>query len=222
MKYYNIGLSDNISVIGCYPQTERTKKNEYHINSYNSELKVANYEFPEFTPKYGIDLCKNAIATDILDRATLDFGLVVNERVKNILENYILPPHRFYPINVFGQSKYDYYWFHYITPFNSIINIENCEIEVFDKYDFIIIEILRFNNLSELQSFSKEMIFDPNNDIRYKSIQLKSTFPKYDLFEITGAQYFTLISAKLKERLDIENITGLEFLEYSKVNFSHH
>ncbi len=217
MKYYNFGLTDKLNVIGHYPQTKRSKIGKYHINAFNSERKVKHFEFPEFMPRFGIDLHPNSIATDFLDKTSaLDFGLVVSEKLKDILEQYKLPPHRFYPIEVYNTYK-KYYWFHYITDFEAYFVAEDSEIEVFDSFDFSTIEVLKFTSFNKLKEYAKKMVFDINKSIRFKSIYMTSEFPKYDVLEVQGAEYLTLFSEKLKQRLDEEKITELEYSEYEKI-----
>ena len=63
----------------------------------------------------------------------------------------------------------------------------------------------------------KKSIMDIGKPLRYKKISVKSNFPDYDLSEINGAQYFTVISEKLKRRLDSENVVGLEYLELNSL-----
>lgn len=220
MKYYNIGLTDELKVIGHYPQTERSKMGGYPVDAFNSERKVERFEFPEFMPRFGIDLHLKGFATDLLDRTSaLDFGLVVNEKLKYILEQFKLPPHRFYPIDVYNTDK-KYYWFHYITDFEAYFIASDSEIEVFDNFDFSIIEVLKFTSYDELKEYAKEMVFNIDKSIRFKSIYMTSDFPRYDVLDIQGPQYLTLFSEELKQRLEKEKITGLEYSEYNKIHIS--
>lgn len=218
MKLYSIQRTNDISVIGFYPQTERTKQKGYHIDDYNSERNINPDSFPDFTPKYGLDLNLKSNETDVIDSGNLGFGLVVSERLKKILEEFKLPPSKFYAIDVYN-SKTKYYWFHYITNITEYIDYPNTEIELYkNRAPFVVEELTSYDSFSELMTSKKSLPY--NLGMRYKSIHLKSTFPNYDCFEITGAQYFTLLSFELSERLAKENITGLEYSEYDKVSLT--
>ena len=219
MTYYNIGSTNEIDVIGNYPQTQRTKRLGYHVDDVNSELKVKSDVFPKFHPKYGLDLHPKSKETDVLDRGTLDFGFVVSNKLKTLLGKFKLPPHKFYRIDVYGTSK-DYYWFHTITDFATFFDVRKSEIEIFDILTLEVTENILFESLTGLNEYRKKLVMEAGKIMRYKSIQLNSTFPNYDLFEIQGAQYFTLISNKLKKTFEQEGITGLECLEYDKISIA--
>lgn len=217
MKYYSIGQSNEIEVIGHYPQTERTSQSGFHVDAFNSERNVKPNEFPEFEPNYGIDIHPNAIETDLLDKTVcLEFGMVVNEKLKLVLEEYNLPPHRFYSIETFNSSN-QYFWFHYITDFDKYIDFENTIIERFNIFDLEVIEELKFENFADLTSQKKRSVLEIGKPLRYNTISLIKGFPDYDLFEVNGAQNFTLISQRLKDRLESEKITGFEYLEFNKI-----
>ncbi len=215
MKFYNIGRTNEIRVIGNYPQTSRLDRYPVYADDYAN--KVQYDSFPNFQPKYGLVLSDKSIETDLLDRASLDFGMVVSERFKSLLERCILPPNKFYPIEVAGSTK-RYYWFHYIANFEQYVNFSKTEIEVYKSLPPFDVEerlSLPYNKIVQL---SKELVTKRGKSIRYSQISLKEDFPNYDIFEITGAQHFTLISERLKEELIRQNITGLEIVEYNKIN----
>ncbi|MDO6852609.1 hypothetical protein Q4599_03405 [Cellulophaga lytica] len=216
MKYYSIGKSNEIDIIGFYPQTKRTSKSGFYIGDYNSERQVNPGEFPDFEPNFGLDINSEAKETDVLDSAScLSFGLIISKKLKLILEEYALPPHRFYPIKVYDSIE-QYYWFHYISKIEKYIDFKSTTIEIYvNRPPFKIQEIKTFNSQEELMNFKREMSY--KSSMKFKSICLTENFPKYDLFEITGAQYFTLISHKLMKRLKDEKITGFEYQEYDKI-----
>lgn len=215
MRYYNIGHTNDIEVIGFYPQTTRTSKEGYHVDSFNSELKVHFDNFPNFAPNYALDLAPKAIETDFLDRGSLDFGFIVSDRLKELLKEFKLPPHRFYPIKVY-DSHSQYFWFHYISNIEKYLDYQNTEIEIYiNRPPFDIDSTKRFSSQSDIMLFKKSMPY--NKSMRFKEIHLNEDFPNYDLFEITGAQYFTLISERLKERLEQGKVTGYETIEYEKI-----
>lgn len=219
MKYYNIGRTNEIEVIGFYPQATRTSKTGYHIDAFNSEKNVKSDNFPDFEPNYALDLNPKAKETDFLDSGSLNFGFVVSEKLKELLTGFNLPPHRFYPIHVY-DSHNDYFWFHFITGIKNYLCLKETEVEIFDIFSFKILDTLRFGSFDELMERKRKSILEIGKPMRYKTITLNSNFPKYDLFEVIGAQNFTLISSNLKERLQQEKITGYEIIEYENIKTS--
>jgi hypothetical protein len=84
--HYSIQYQLEDKIIGKdYPQTEcQTQAYAHSLNAW---------EFPNFEPKLIFNLAKRAILTDVLSNAAISAnGLLVNEKVKNILKwvNYIL------------------------------------------------------------------------------------------------------------------------------------
>lgn len=216
MKLFYLEQKTEPEIIGFYPQTRRTKNKGYHVDAYNSERKVSRDAFPEFNPRYGLELHPKSITTDVLDKSTLPFGYVVSERFKEILENHNLPPHRFYNIDVFGTSD-TFYWFHSITNISKFIDFEKTEIEVFNVIKQVVLETIKGLTFEKIKKMKRETVLKRGIALRFKSIALNNDFPNYDIFQIDGAQYFTLISEKLKQKLEEENITGIGLKEYSKI-----
>ncbi len=219
MIFYNISHTNELDIIGFYPQTKEVKSSQYNIDKINAAEKVVESSFPSYNPNYGLELDRKSKETDVIDRGGLEFGFVISENLKIILEEYKLPPHRFYPIDVYNASK-KYYWFHYITDFKSFFDVKNSELEIFDIFELKVISTVKFNSYAELISMNRDLVLQMGKTLRYNLIKLKSSFPNYDLFEIQGVKHFTLISEELKQRLNNEKITGLEYLEYDKINFT--
>ncbi len=113
MRYYSIGVSDDLKVIGYYPQLKFKK-------GYNPGLPEGYYNlpihhFPDFVPNLEYELHKNASPVHILPPYPGRFAFIIDEKVKNILKEHCLPPHAFYPTTVFHNDEVlQYYWFHYI------------------------------------------------------------------------------------------------------------
>jgi len=208
MKFYNIGLTNNLNVIGHYPQTVRIEG--YHVDFVNNVK--ADY-FPDYLPKYGLKLNSSSKPTDVIDRGILTFGFVISEKLKIILSKFKLPPHKFYSIEVAGSSS-NYYWFHYISNMEKFINFEKSEIEVFETLPPFNVEETLSLSFDEILKLKSDLIMKRGRSLRYKVIQLNNSFPDYDLFEITGAQNITLISETLKKEFINNGITGFEISEF--------
>lgn len=217
MKYYYIEETRDIDVIGHYPQTMRTNENGYNVDADNSERKVLYDFFPNFEPNYGLDLHPKSVSTDVLDKSTLPFGFVVSQKLKDILHEFKLPPHRFYPVNVYGTNK-RYYWFHQITGIWNYIDFDSTKIEVFHKFKFNVEEVKSFHSFNEIKEFEKTL--PRQNALRIGSIVLQENFPNYDLFDITWITWVTIISERLKQRLLEANISGFGIALYNKIQLS--
>ncbi len=74
------------------------------------------FELPDYQPEMEFILEKKAKWTDMVSSVAPGFGFVINEKVKKIFEEFMLPPHVFYPINICSKKEVRlYYWFHFVT-----------------------------------------------------------------------------------------------------------
>jgi hypothetical protein len=166
-------------------------------------------------------LNKASIGTDILDNVELTFGLLISDKLKSLIENFNLLPHKFYEIDVLGTIE-KYYWFHYITNFEMFVDFRKTTIEIFNSHGgFEVIDTISLVSLDELKKLKEEIYLENGKAIRFGDIILNNGFPKYDLFEESLINYQTIISEKLKNTLVANRITGVEFrnLEKLKLNF---
>lgn len=213
MKLFWINVTREIDVIGAYPQSTAGVPFYGELNSQN----MHHNELPDLVPKYGIDLHPDANATDVIDSGNLPFGFVVGEKVKRILKEFNLPPHRFYPVDVTGTNE-KYYWFHYITNFWDYVDFSHTEIQVIDKFKYTLQETKTFNSLSDVMKFKKDL--SRQSVIRIGKIRLYNDFPHWDLFHISGPQNFTVIRENLKNRFTSETISGFEMKQYNKIKLT--
>ena len=52
-------------------------------------------EFPDFVPDYKLELYPKAKVTNFLQNNPANFGWIVDEKLKNVLEKHKLPRHQF-------------------------------------------------------------------------------------------------------------------------------
>ena len=122
MNYYSISHEFDPKVIGKVEiQIHDMISNDY-LEGDNSIYNMPYKTFPTTAPNLnGLQLSPKAKLTDILGCIFITRGLIINKRVKEILDNFNLPKHQFYPIVLHkGKKKMtDFFWFYYI------FNIEN-------------------------------------------------------------------------------------------------
>lgn len=209
MKYYNFNNSDNLSIIGHYPQTSLAKGYNPIVN--NGHRNVEPDKFPDFLPNYELDLHSKANATDFLPRVGPGFGMVVNNKFKEILANFKLPNHHFYKMKVYQKNQIlDYYWLHYIVDdFWGWLDREQSEAVIFDhKKDFEVVNSIDLNlSLDEIKKLKKG--FPYNLHVRWNKIVFKKGF-SYDLYQAKDVQLLEFISEDLKNALKETNITGID------------
>ncbi|MFL0121200.1 imm11 family protein [Tenacibaculum maritimum] len=218
MKYYSINNSDDLKTIGYYPQTELSKEYKSKVaNSLDSHWKMRYDAFQEFLPSYSLKLHKKAIATDYLSGYDLPFGFLVNLKLRRILEDYNLPPHKFYPIKVFHNKKeLNYYWFHYYFNIWDYVDFEKSTALIMKKFDFKIDKVIPVPNLENINNFKLSLSFD--KELMINELFFKDNFPGYDIFLVDKVQHLPIIlSEKLIKRFEKEEVTGYEKRLFEKI-----
>jgi len=215
MKYYIINWSDDLRKIGYYPQTGLSKG--YNPTLDNSHRKVDQFNFPDFIPNLELELHENAIPTNFIMRIGATFGIIIDDKFKNLLQQFNLPPHHFYKIKVsYNNVILNYYWFHYIVDdFWDYIDLENSTIKIThntNHENFKIKPIKSIQNLIEIRTNLERGFYLTANELI-----LKKNLP-YDIFSLTNELYYPpIISERLKNKLDDECMTGYEIKLFDKI-----
>lgn len=209
-KYYTIKLSTDAKKIGCFPQVDCLTQFHAHQLKYG--------RFPDFNPELSFELEKKAKLTEILSQATISAdGLLISEKVKDILEKHDLLDHRFYSASVKDQKgkSHPYFWLHLVAKpeylnwidfpnskfllEKGIRNFENISINSKEEYDQKVREANDMETLADI--VVDKIVCTPlfNNKLSL------FVFPKID--------NRIFVSSDLKEELVSGSITGIEFTE---------
>jgi len=203
MKYYTLTNSTEIKKIGHYPQTSVSDGNE--LFSPFSNVRIVLGDFPKTIPKLCLILNEKSIITDFLDAIVIPFGLIVNEKIKNLLPIFNLPKHKFYSIDVTCNKKLlDYYWLHNYDNVFQYIDMDKSKFEIIQYKN-----VVTHSFISEdfYKSKKHECIMDFSKTFKITKIILKENFPNYDLFEFENR---TLISKRTLDLFVENEITGYE------------
>lgn len=214
MKYYTFFNTDELNVIGEYPQIEKSEK--YNLSSPYSYWNVFWNKFPEFEPIYSVKIRNNAVATNLLHSLPGFKGLTIDDELKDLLCKFKLPPHRFYPVEVVHHNKQlKYYWFHFIDSFINYVDFEKTTFELFQKWPFTILKEFNVSSVDQLHKLEGELNFE--KDIQIKKLVLLDTFPKYDILSLGNITPLILISEELKKTLEESKLQGFGFKEYKQL-----
>jgi hypothetical protein len=200
-KYFAIHINDESSAE--FPENYNWEK----PNSASSLIKYirANKKFPEFIPDLKQEIYDDTEFNKVND---FIFGPIdkfcVSKKVKDVLTEFKLPDHKFYPVKVFKpvkrllglfksheRIKEEYFAFHY-----DCHNISNTEF-------FIDNERTKITKDDYGIEQSDEVFFNDKFD------------HSLDLFEIK-LSWMTYVSEKLKNRLIEVGVTGIEFSEINE------
>ena len=208
MKYYILSESTDTNIIGYYPQTDVSEDSEFFSVFIDFQTRIE--EFPEHIPKYIIILNKKAYPTDFIERVSVPYGLVVNNKIKSLITLYSLPNHKFYDTEViYKKSKLNYYWFHFYDDIFQYIDMKKSKFIL--KWRDIIQEFC-FTSKDFFKSKKRKTFEDFETKLIIKEVYLLNSFPKYDIFHFEERN---IISEKLLNAFQENNITGYEVSEYN-------
>lgn len=162
---------------------------------------------------------KRAKSTDFVSSAALgSTGLIVSTTLRNLLQDFILPYHRFYPTRLCRPNQKECYDTYFVLLTKSI----GLEYLDFSRMTFVYApseserEVVPVTTKNEyLTTYENYPVGSFN---RQGDIYLKPdlhTVP--DLFRIERFYVFPIISPALKATLEREKITGIEIVDATKV-----
>jgi hypothetical protein len=147
-EYYIASNSTDEKIIGKkYPQCKgipsQMELTSNWFDQPNSMTNLSNDEFPHFKPELIFELEEKAKLTDIISPSNISAkGFLINEKVKDIFDKFILADHRYYPATlIVNDLKHQYYWLHFVKKDLDNINLNQSifykSIFGFDKGEYV-------------------------------------------------------------------------------------
>lgn len=218
MEYYFLSNSADKDIIGSkYPQCKGLpngdKYNYKWFEQPNSMTNLTNDEFPNFELDLIFELDRGAKLTDVISPSNISAkGFLINEKVKNIFDQFNIMEHQYYPATlIYKEKKLNYFWLHF----------KEIEEEYLGNVDFInskfYISNLSFTKIDDIEISSyvdfwnKKMNLSMKH-IRAERIKLNSNFRNKcnDLFFISYVVSNYFCSHNLRDKIIDNKITGLE------------
>lgn len=206
--YYKISNSIDINEIGNYPQTDL--KQGYNPNLTNSIWNIKYNEIPNFILNYELELNKKAIPTNCIQGIDTS-GLIVDYKLKKILEKFNLPEKKFFPIKVYQKGNLlEYYYFHFVFDLKDYIikNLSTLKVISNNGSSIILPYLENENSIDEL---IKYYLMNINFSLKPNKLFINNEFLNYDLFSNNPFNVDIIISKKLRKELIKNNITGLKY-----------
>lgn len=218
-KYYHLKKTADTKIIGNnYPQCKGP------IKGYNNEEKDSFYNFAyhkgrrvDFTPNLdGISIYKSSKLTDVIS-CPLGPGndLIISDRFYNMLKSFKKSPIQFFDCFIYHkESRLKYKWVHFIYDFEKSVD--------YKKSRFFHQDESLSNEIKKISFYNDFVDFYENKDkfgfIRAQKIKLNTG--GLDFFVIGRYNQNTYISAKLREAILNERITGIEINEVDDIEFA--
>ena len=217
MKYYSIENSLNEKVMGKIPQI---KEFIHHCNVDSDPNSIDKFVFEKIKIQpilSNIVLYANAKQTDFINtygHVGFGFGNLFSDKFKLILEEFNHYGFQFFKTYIIqNNQKIENYWQSNIFDFpfdcvdykNTTYLLKNRDIN-----RNVITEIINFNNVDEFKSFVNEVRYPKM--ISFKDIYFNETM-NLDFFTLryTEGGNKGIVSNRLKEELEKNEITGIEF-----------
>ena len=205
MRYYEIETKVGLTEGGTYQLTP---------SSANDTEMLFWDAFPNTNPKICFELDSKTYLTDVLSQATIHpSGFIISEKLKNLLVDYKLINHKYYEVSLKHNLKDEvkYYWLHLVVAdLHKHVDYSKSKFYTtmfgFREDD---IEVASFGQYEE-----KNKKLGINGWIESDLIVFKEDYVlPYDLFFIKYFNEKIYVSEKLKERLEDEEITGLDLIK---------
>jgi hypothetical protein len=203
--YSKLSYTSDDKITGTFPQAECS--NLISAHSIKSDV----FADPEIL-RLEFSLASKAKLTDVLSQAAISAnGLLINEKVKNIIEHYNVMRHLLYP--VFLKTKRNteqYYWLHLVD--NDMIKFIDFSNSKFyqTKFGFKEKEVSISSNEEYINI---KTTLEWMDSIKADSITLNKEFDfSLDLFVMDDFDTRPYISETLWDHLQKEKVTGL-FIE---------
>lgn len=211
MKYFLLDHSIAEDEVGPYPQSAGMA-NDYPYKEKGSVWNI-DYDTTIAPNLNSIKLEKGAVLTDLLSVVVINdmIGKIVSEDLKNLLEQFELPAHRFFEANVIDYknrpiTNKKYYLFRLFEHQNRNID--------FDKSEFYVHrigngEVRRFE-AERAEDFEGPTVnLDIGEHIKPKIISLLPD-ARYDIFSFRRFSGF-YVSKRLKMAIETAGLTGIHF-----------
>ena len=219
MKYYIIKDSLDPKIIGSdFPQVHKFIKG-YNPEAPNAIFSLSKYRtsFPDYTPDLdGIMLAGTAKKTDFVS-SSFGLGFIMSKKAKEIMAQYNLCPHRFYPLGLYIRKvKHNYYLLRTVFNYSDFVNYKKSTFREHylgsDKwYDPVIVDSKEdlLNKREKLEKEKDSLMYTIWGD----KIVMEDKFDKeLDFFKISIVDSSTYISERLMMDIISNGLTGWEFL----------
>lgn len=212
MNYYILSNSTDEKIVGDIPQVRMGP--EYNFDKSNSIRDISRYHFPEFEPDLSFFVTTpKAKLTDVITVSGLISakGFLINEKVKNILDNHKLVSRKYYVAKVYHKNQsLPYYWWHVVSDLTHCIDYNQTTFMIKRLFK---VEVDNFTIVSSEDLKKKKYEIGTLKNMVPNKLVLNNAFDKtLDLFIIGGFNDEIFISEKLKLELEQQKVSGIQVI----------
>ena len=157
--------------------------------------------------------------TDIVSQTYIyTDGLLVSERVHQVLKDCVMASHVNYPATVVHRDRaFQYYWLHFTDSVAPGIDFSRSRFVVIDQDESIDILV---TSSAGLQEWCRRVVQTMTQRLTAQTVSFKSGTPRYDLFFLDVAPRIILLSKDLTALLADNGFTGFQ-LKPSAINVEY-
>lgn len=212
MQYFVLSEAAGTAETGPeFPQSQSmTSGYDYDGERSIHRLAECKSKRPSFSPDLdALVLHPQAKRTDVISSAMLGGqGLLVSERLKNLLTGFLLPEHVYFPAVIVHKNERfsNFQWLHLISDYRKVVLFDQ---SIFKMNQVGFEDIIKFRDFDDYQRFEKDV--DKFELLRSVKIVLDSgALHGLDMFVLSQFDVNIYISEKLVNKLLSEKVTGIE------------
>jgi hypothetical protein len=177
-----------------------------------------NKEYPKENPDLIFELDEEAKLTDYIKPSNISAkGLLINEKIKKLIENFNIIEHRIYSATLFSNKQaLNYYWLHLIKKDHKEVDFENSDFIQTDLF-YDKIKTVYVNSVEDYHQHLDKARKDVNLIIPEKLI-LKEEYRQIDILFFPLMHQSLIASERFIRTLKKNNITGFEYEEASFIS----
>ncbi|WP_299769047.1 hypothetical protein [uncultured Dokdonia sp.] len=220
INFYKLKYSIDLKIVGNIYNTELNYQIEEFIDNKNNDKERFDLyrggDSDHINSNIDMTVFKahnNAIMTDLMSSSFFrQNGYFISNRFAELLKEFNIEESKLLDCTITNKQKKYSYKFLSIIATSKNINIENSTFRVIEDtaYNPVIKENnIKFNSLGDLADKTRETYFETNGEFKLEPIRVilnRST----DLFQ-SELDYTTLISERLKNKIEYEGLTGFDF-----------
>lgn len=217
MKYFAIETSLNKKVLGKYPPVKDFIHN-CNIDEEPHFIDKFIFEKIEIQPILSnVVLFANAKQTDLIDTlgdVGFNFGYLISDKLKQILEQYNCYGFQFFKTSIFQkETQFDNYWQTKMYDFPyQYINFSKTNVSIRNSLTGKIVEkLIEINNLNDFHQKISSLEYPLSISISDISFTDNMDLDFFNIRFFTNGGFKGMVSERLKKELEKSEITGIEF-----------
>jgi hypothetical protein len=217
--YYRLSFSVEKDIIGTeYPQIQNTSGILFDESEHSIKKVLPYQEFSGSPVLNHFELHKSAKLTDVLSNSMLGHGLLMNNRLKTLLQDFNVQAHYYFQALVkkkSNQEQYsDYGWLVFNNSLGHLLDYRKSTFSLIKLGGEVVKDKLTFEGRAEFEVLKGGLLW--NQWIKGEELILHPEF-NFDLFNIGVGSVKTYVSERLYQAILNQEITGVNLKQANEL-----